>query len=143
MTKPTSETPFFLVYGVEAVLRIELKHGSPWVLAFNEEHQDDLWEPDMLLLDEARRQATLHSARYENVLHQYHRRNIRPHIMQFGDLFLRRILSRQGFHKVLPMWEGPFRVVHVSRPDATWLEIKEGVPVHNTWTIQHLYNLYL
>jgi len=28
-TKPTGETPFFLVYGAEAVLPTELKHGSP------------------------------------------------------------------------------------------------------------------
>jgi hypothetical protein len=28
-TKPTSETPFFLIYGAEAVLPSELKHGSP------------------------------------------------------------------------------------------------------------------
>jgi hypothetical protein len=29
VTKPTGETPFFLVYGAEAVLPLELKHGSP------------------------------------------------------------------------------------------------------------------
>jgi transposase InsO family protein len=28
-TKPTGETPFFLVYGAKAVLPSELKHGSP------------------------------------------------------------------------------------------------------------------
>jgi hypothetical protein len=28
-TKPTSETPFFLVYGAEAVLPHEVKHHSP------------------------------------------------------------------------------------------------------------------
>jgi hypothetical protein len=35
-TKPTGETPFFLIYGVEAVLPTELKHGSPRVLAYDE-----------------------------------------------------------------------------------------------------------
>ena len=35
-SKPTGETPFFLVYGAEAVLPMELKHGSPRVLAFDE-----------------------------------------------------------------------------------------------------------
>jgi transposase InsO family protein len=37
-TKPTRETPFFLVYGVEAVLPTDVKFGSPRVLAFNELH---------------------------------------------------------------------------------------------------------
>ena len=31
-TKPTGETPFFLVYGAEAVLPHEVKHRSAWVL---------------------------------------------------------------------------------------------------------------
>jgi transposase InsO family protein len=35
-TKPTGETPFFLVYGAEAVLPTDVKFGSPRVLAFNE-----------------------------------------------------------------------------------------------------------
>ena len=35
-TKPTGETPFFLVYGVEAVLPHEVKHRSARVLAFDE-----------------------------------------------------------------------------------------------------------
>ncbi|MBI0384170.1 transposase family protein, partial [Streptomyces albiflaviniger] len=64
-TKPTSETPFFLIYGAEAVLPTELKHGSPRVLAFDEAHQDDLREGDLLLLEEARRRAALRGARYQ------------------------------------------------------------------------------
>ena len=35
-TKPTGETPFFLVYGAEAVLPHEVKHRSTRVLAFEE-----------------------------------------------------------------------------------------------------------
>ena len=35
-TKPTGETPFFLVYGAEAVLPHEVKHRSARVLAFDE-----------------------------------------------------------------------------------------------------------
>jgi transposase InsO family protein len=41
-TKPIGETPFFLVYGAEAVLPTDIKFRSPRVLAFNEIHQEDL-----------------------------------------------------------------------------------------------------
>jgi hypothetical protein len=41
-TNPTGETPFFLVYGAEAILPTDVKFGSPRVLAFNEIHQEDL-----------------------------------------------------------------------------------------------------
>jgi transposase InsO family protein len=63
-TKPTGETPFFLVYGAEAVLPPELKHGSPRVPAFDEARQDDSRGGDLVLLEEARRQAALRAARY-------------------------------------------------------------------------------
>jgi hypothetical protein len=59
-----------------------------------------------------------------------------------GDLVLRRILSREGLHKLSPMWEGPFRVTHISRPGAARLKTEEGVPVQNTWNIQHLRKFY-
>ena len=39
-TKPTGETPFFLIYRAKAVLRHEVKHHSTWVLAFEEAFQD-------------------------------------------------------------------------------------------------------
>ena len=41
-TRPNGETPFFLVYGAEAVLPTELKHGSPRVLAYDEDTQAEL-----------------------------------------------------------------------------------------------------
>jgi ribonuclease HI/transposase InsO family protein len=67
-TKPTGETPFFLVYGVEAVLPTDVKFGSPRVLAFNEIHQEDIIKDCLLQLEEARCQAALHAARYQQGL---------------------------------------------------------------------------
>ena len=43
-------------------------------------------------------------------------------MLEVGDLFLRRVLSREGLHKLSPMWDGPFKVVHVSRLGAARLE---------------------
>ena len=37
-TKSTGETPFFLIYGAEAVLPHKLRHRSVRVLAFDEAH---------------------------------------------------------------------------------------------------------
>ena len=65
-----------------------------------------------------------------------------PRTLEVGDLLLRRVLSREGLHKLSPMWEGPFRVAHVSRPGATRLETQDGVPIQNAWNIQHLRKFY-
>ena len=141
-TKPTGKTPFFLVYGAEAVLPTELRHGSPRVLAFDESRQDELLKDRLFLLEEVRWEASLRTAHYQQGLRRYHSRHIRPRTLEAGDLVLRRILSREGLHKLSPMWEGPFRVKHVSRPGAARLETEEGEPVQNTWNIQHLRKFY-
>ena len=104
--------------------------------------QDGSWETDLLLLEEDHRQAILRAVRYQQALRRYHSRNIRPRTLEVGDLVLRRILSREGLHKLSPMWEGPFRVTHVSRPGAARLETEDGVPVPNAWNIQHLRKFY-
>ena len=64
VTKPTGETPFFLVYGAEAVLPDEVKHRSTRVLAFDETQQDAMRGMDLVLGEERRREAALRVARY-------------------------------------------------------------------------------
>ena len=97
---------------------------------------------DLVLGEERRREAALWAARYQQALRRYHCRNIRSRTLEAGDLVLRRVLSREGLHKLSPMWEGPFKVVHVSRPGAARLETQDGVPIQNAWNIQHLRKFY-
>jgi hypothetical protein len=141
-TKPTGETPFFLVYGAEVVLPTDVKFGSPRVLAFNEVHQEDLIKDRFLQLEEARCQAALRAARYQQGLRRYHGRHARARTLEVVDLVLRRILSREGLHKLSPMWEGPFKVTHIARLGSARLETAEGVPVGNLWNIAHLRKFY-
>jgi hypothetical protein len=141
-TKPTGETPFFLVYETEAVLPHEVRHRSSRVLAFDEARQDALRGEDLMMGEERRRQASLRAARYQQALRRYHCRNIRSRTLEVGDLVLRRVLSREGLHKLSPMWEGPFRVASVSRPGAARLETLDRIPIQNAWNIQHLHRFY-
>ena len=53
-TKPTGKTPFFLVYGAEAVLPHEVKHRSARVLACDEAQQDAMRGMDLVLGEERR-----------------------------------------------------------------------------------------
>ena len=137
-TKPKGEPPFFLVYGAEAVLPHEVKRRSARVLAFDETLQDAMRGTDLVLGEERHREAALRTARYQQALGRYHCRSIRSRTLEVGDLVLRRVLSREGLHKLSPMWKSPFRVVHVSRPGAACLETQDGIPIQNAWNIQHL-----
>jgi hypothetical protein len=141
-TKLTGETPFFLVYGVEVVLPTDIKFGSPRVLTFNELRQEDLISDRLLQLEEARCQAALHAARYQQGLHRYYSHHVQARTLDVGDLVLRRILSRKGLHKLSPMWEGPFKVTHIARPGSARPETTEGVLVGNSWNIAHLRKFY-
>ena len=95
-----------------------------------------------MLGEERRRQASLRAARYQQALRRYHCRGVRSRTLEVGDLVLRRVISREGLHKLSPMWEGPFKVAHVSRPSAARLETQDGVPIQNAWNIQHLRKFY-
>ena len=95
-----------------------------------------------MLGEEHHRQASLQAARYQQVLRRYHCRSVRPGMLEVGDLILRRVLSREGLHKLSPMWVVPFRIARVSRPGAARLETQDGVPIQNAWNIQHLRKFY-
>ena len=97
---------------------------------------------DLVLGEEHRREAALRAAGYQQALRRYHCRSILPRTFEVGDPVLRRVLSREGLHKLSPMWEGPFKVVHFSRPGAARLETQEWVPIPNAWNIQHLRRFY-
>ena len=66
--RATSQTPFALVYGVEAVLPTELIHGSPRVLAYDDLEQEQLQQDDATLLEEDCLQAVVRAARYQQAL---------------------------------------------------------------------------
>ena len=51
-TKSTGETPFFLIYGAEAVLPHEVRHRSVRVLALDEAQQDAMRGVDLVLGEE-------------------------------------------------------------------------------------------
>ena len=67
-TKPIGETPFFLVYGAEAVLPHEVKPRPARVLAFDETQQDAMQGMDLVLGEERCREATVRAARYQHAL---------------------------------------------------------------------------
>src|SRR4051812_6232673 len=140
--RATGQTPFALVYGVEAVLPTELIYGSPRVLAYDELEQERLWQDDAMLLEEDRLRAVVRAACYQQALHRYHSRKVHAQSFEEGDLVLRRVQSAKTSNKLTPKWEGPYRVIRVTRPGTVCLETEDAVPVSNFWNIEHLHKFY-
>jgi hypothetical protein len=109
----TRETPFFMVYGAEAVLPVEVTMCSLRVKTYDEATQDQLWHEDINLVNERRWQSAIKNACYQQVLRRYHQRFMRSRELQVDDLVLRRVLNREGMNKFSPCWEGPFGLTQV------------------------------
>jgi transposase InsO family protein len=76
-SKATRFTPFFLVYGTEAVLPMDLEYGSPRVQGYDEGTNQRAHKDSLDQLDKARTVALMHSARYQQALRRYQARKIR------------------------------------------------------------------
>jgi hypothetical protein len=88
-SQATGFTPFFLVYGVEAILPTDLEYGSSRTRAYNDRSNQTSREDSLDQLEEARDMALLHSTRYQQSLRRYHTRGVRSRDLQVGDLVLR------------------------------------------------------
>ncbi|XP_073360482.1 uncharacterized protein [Aegilops tauschii subsp. strangulata] len=109
--RSTERTPFFLVYGAEAVLPSDLLHNSPRVELFLETEAEQAREDAVDLLEEECEMALVRSTIYQQDLRRFHARNVRGRAFQEGDLVLRVVQKRP--HKLAPAWEGPFIITKV------------------------------
>jgi hypothetical protein len=95
-SRATRFTPFFLVYGTEAMLPTDVEYGSPRLKAYNKQNNDSTREDALDQLEEARDVALLHSARYQQSLRRNHDKHVRRRDLNVGDLVLRRNQNNKG-----------------------------------------------
>jgi transposase InsO family protein len=148
--RSTGFTPFFLVYGAEAVMPTDIAYDSPRVANYAEEDNERARQDDIDLLDEARDLALSRTAIYQQDLRRYHSRRVRSRSFQVGDLVLRLIQDKKGMHKLSPPWEGPFAVSRVLGNDSYYLtdvrKDDKGEPltreVERPWNVNLLRRFY-
>jgi len=111
----TGATPFSLVYGMEAVLPIEVEIPSLRVLSELQLDEADWIQSryDQLnLIEEKRLRAIHHGQMYQKRMMRAYNKKVRPREFREGDLVLKKILPMQkDFRgKWMPNWEGPYVV---------------------------------
>ena len=104
-------TPFFMMYGAEAVSPYDIIHDSPRVRMY-EEREAELDRQDSLdALEEERDVAKARSAVYRQQALRYQSREVRAKTYNVGELVLR--LPEKKKDKLKPKWEGPFIIDEV------------------------------
>jgi hypothetical protein len=129
-SRATGFTPFFLVYGAEAILPTDLEYGSPRTRAYTNQSNRSNREDSLDQLEEARNMALLQQS-----LRRYHARGVRSRDLQVGDLVLRLRQDARGRHKLTPPWEGSFVIAKVLKPGTYKLANSQGEVYSNTWNI--------
>jgi hypothetical protein len=135
-TKPTGQSPYFLVYGSEAILPVDVMWDSPAVEQYDEGISKDSRRVDIDGLEEAR-------LRYLEGIQCYHDCNVKERSFNVGDLGLRLIQNTEGLHKLNSPWEGPFTVARVTGPGSYRLQTLEGDDISNSWNVDQLCWFYV
>jgi hypothetical protein len=76
LSRATGLTPFFMIYGSEAVLPMDLEYGAPRIRAYDEQGNQTTREEVLDQLDEARDITLLHSTKYQQALRCYHSQQV-------------------------------------------------------------------
>jgi len=131
-SRATGYSPFFMVYGSEAVLPLDIAFDSPRIQYYDEDEAETTWRTDLDSAEEHRLTAALQHARYEQQLRRYHDKNILQRDFNVGDLVLRRVLSPGG--KLTSPREGTFIANSVVVPGTYRLqrEDRTDVATHGT-----------
>jgi transposase InsO family protein len=90
------KTPFFMVYGSEAVLPAVLRFGAPRLVFESIAEAEATRLEDIDVLEEERLNTVIQSTRYQQTLRRYYDKAIQHRSFVVGDLVLRRILIAEG-----------------------------------------------
>ena len=127
----TGATPYSLVYGMEAVLPVEVEIPSLRVLLdvkLDEAEWIRTRFNELSLIEEKRMAAICHGQLYQSRMKRAFDQKVRPRCFQVGDLVLKRILPPQTDHrgKWTPNYDGPYIVTKVFDGGALMLATMDG-----------------
>jgi hypothetical protein len=91
VSSATGFSPFFLVYGSEAVLPTDVALGAPRIQFYEEGEAEQTCRIDLGSLKEQKLAAIMRQARHDQQLRRYHDRNVKETSFDISDLVLRRI----------------------------------------------------
>ncbi|RVW98084.1 Pro-Pol polyprotein [Vitis vinifera] len=139
---------YSLVYGMEAMLPVEIEMGSLRV-ALEQQIPKAYWAQarfDQLnLLDERRLRAADHVRAYQRKMARAFKKRVKPRPLQIGDLVLKVIrgLIRDPRGKFRPNWSGPYFIRELTPEGAAWLMDLDGNRFSEPTNVDQLKRYYV
>ena len=130
--RSTRETPFSLMYGVEAVVPAEVNLCSARVAEFAPTENDRLLVEHLNLLEEYREAMIIRLAEYQQKLVRRYNRDVRIRGFNAEDRMLRKAVGNMrdtNAGKLASTWEGPYRVTAIAGATAYYLEDLDKRPL--------------
>ena len=139
----TGETPFFLTYGTEAIIPVEIIEPSRRTkMPLDEEMNDEALRDELDLVEEIRSGAALCEATLKQQVALHHDSKFIRREFQVGSLVLRRNQKDSHEGKFAANWEGPYRVQGATGTGAYYLEQLNGEPLPRPWNAAKLKQYY-
>jgi hypothetical protein len=105
----TQQSPYSLVYGMEAVTHLELVTHSFRIDSYNESNNSKVRTTDLDNIPEIRERAQVRIMEYQRRIKKAFDKTITPTHFQQGDLVLHKVESTgKKVRKLDAAWEGPF-----------------------------------
>ncbi|KAG7594095.1 Ribonuclease H-like superfamily [Arabidopsis thaliana x Arabidopsis arenosa] len=141
--RATGETPFSLVYGMEAVIPAEIFVPSPRRMynSQNEVANNEQMVDVIDTIEERRDRSLIRMQNYQNAAARYYNSNVRNRHFNVGTLVLRKVQQNTAEDRAGKLgvnWEGPYRITQVVRNGVYRLENMEGKAVRRAWNSIHL-----
>ncbi|XP_073294444.1 uncharacterized protein [Primulina huaijiensis] len=106
---PTQETPFYLVYGSEAVLPVGIGQTSARVESYPRDN-DQIRAIELDFVEEKRQRALIRMEAYRGRVMKSYNKKVRIRDFQVGDLVMKKVNQAGDVGKLEARWEGPYRI---------------------------------
>ncbi|XP_039687900.1 uncharacterized protein [Medicago truncatula] len=138
----TGETLFTMVYRADAMLPVEIDTPTWRRENFSEEANKVGVQCTMDMIDEVRESAHIREFAAKQRAAQRYNSKVIPRSMKEGNLVLKQVVAPTRIGKLLPSWEGPYRVKEKLQHGAYKLEELNGKTVPRTWNAINLRHYY-
>ena len=142
---PTSETPFKMAFGTDAVIHVEVRESRRRRACYDEQSNNEGLKLALDCLPEVRDDAAQRMALYQERITRYYNQRVKLKHFNPRDMVLRKVSRatkdlNEG--KLGPNWEGPYKVIRYSRRGSYYLEDTNGKPLPHPWNAEYLKKYY-